>query len=189
MRKALVTLIRSTVLGALLGLAATSAVSATVYKWVDEKGVVHYSDQPHPSAQELDVKSAQTYSATPSSSGSSSGSAGAETARVQSYGSCELYRPENDEVFMNTDTVVVKLRLEPTLQPGHKVAIGLDGKRQTGQPSTGTDFTLKVDRGTHSVIAVIEDQAGNEICRSSPITFHVRQPSRQAPNPANRPRF
>jgi uncharacterized protein DUF4124 len=176
-------------LSALLGLAATAAVSATVYKWVDEKGVVHYSDQPHPSAQELDVKSAQTYSSSAPAAAAAASSAGAETARVDSYATCELYRPENDEVFMNTDTVVAKLRLEPTLLPGHKVAIGIDGKRQTNQPTSGTDFTLKVERGTHSVIAVIEDTTGKEICRSSPVTFHVRQPSRQAPNPANRPRF
>jgi hypothetical protein len=85
--------------------------------------------------------------------------------------------------------VVAKLRLEPPLLPGNKVAIGIDGKRQTNQPTTGTDFTLTVERGTHSVIAVIEDEAGKEICRSSPVTFHVRQPSKQAPNRANRPRF
>jgi len=179
---------RSLILGTLLGLVCASAVSATVYKWVDEKGVVHYSDQPHPSAEQLDVKSAQTYSSNPSASTSTSGT-GAATARVESYAECALYRPENDEVFMNTDTVVVKLRLAPNLLPGHKVAIGLDGKRQTDQPTSGTDFTLKVERGTHSVIAVIEDESGNEICRSSPVTFHVRQPSRQAPNAANRPRF
>jgi uncharacterized protein DUF4124 len=180
---------RTLILGTLLGLACTSAVSATVYKWVDEKGVVHYSDQPHPSAQQLDVKSAQGYSAGPAPSASAPPGNGAETARVESYTTCELYRPENDEVFMNTDTVVVKLRLAPNLLPGHKVAIGLDGKRQTDQPNTAMDFTLTVERGAHSVIAVVEDQENREICRSSPVTFHVRQPSKQAPNPANRPRF
>jgi len=176
-------------LSSLAALVSASALGATVYKWVDEKGVVHYSDQPHPDAQTLELKSAQTYAAgTPSTPTSSSASPNA-AAPTSAYSVCELYRPENDEVFMNTDTVVAKLRLEPQLLPGHKVAIGIDGKRQTDQPTSGTDFTLKVERGTHSIIAVIEDAANNEICRSSPITFHVRQPSRQAPNPANRPRF
>ena len=35
----------------------------TVYKWVDENGVVHYSDQPHPNAQKMQVQEAQTYTA------------------------------------------------------------------------------------------------------------------------------
>jgi uncharacterized protein DUF4124 len=178
---------RTLTLGTLVGLACGSAVSATVYKWVDEKGVVHYSDQPHPSAQQIEAKSAQTYASTPAPTTPPPSST--ETARVESYATCEIFRPENDEVFMNTDTVVVKLRLEPNLLPGHKVAIGVDGKRQTNQPTSGTDFTLTVERGTHSVIAVVEDDLNKEICRSSPITFHVRQPSRQAPNRANRPRF
>jgi len=179
---------RTFILGTLLGLACTSAVSATVYKWVDEKGVIHYSDQPHPSAQQLDVKSAQTYAATPAPSSPAPGG-DTQTARVSSYATCEVFRPENDEVFMNTDTVVVKLRLEPSLLPGHKVAIGVDGRRQTNQPTSGTDFTLTVERGSHSVIAVVEDETNKEICRSAPVTFHVRQPSTQAPNRANRPRF
>ncbi len=178
-------------LSALLAVAATSAVAATVYKWVDDKGVVHYSDQPHPSAQTVELKSAQTYTADTSSGSSTSSSSGSPTGgeRVASYAVCELYRPENDEVFMNTDTVVAKLRLEPALLPGNKVAIGLDGKRQTNQPTTGTDFTITVERGTHSVIAVVEDSLGKELCRTSPITFHVRQPSKQAPNRVNRPKF
>jgi hypothetical protein len=184
MRTASLTLLLSTLLAA-----STWAAGATVYKWVDEKGVVHYSDQPHPNAQQLDVKSAQTYEAGSTPAASSSSSSAAPAARTGAYGTCELYRPENDEVFMNTDTVVVKLRLDPALAPGDKVAIGIDGKRQTNQPTSGTDFSVTVERGTHSVIAVIEDSAGKELCRSSPVTFHVRQPSKQAPNRANRPRF
>jgi hypothetical protein len=182
MRTALLTLFLSTVLAA-----STWAAGATVYKWVDEKGIVHYSDQPHPSAQQLEVKSAQTYEATtPAASAPSSSSAAPSAA---AYGTCELFRPENDEVFMNTDTVVAKLRLDPQLRAGDKVAIGVDGRRQANQPTSGTDFALTVERGTHSVIAVIEDATGKEVCRSAAVTFHVRQPSRQAPNRANRPKF
>jgi len=41
------------------------ALAATVYKWVDENGVTHYSDQPHPGAQKVTVAAPQTYSAPP----------------------------------------------------------------------------------------------------------------------------
>jgi Domain of unknown function (DUF4124) len=176
-------------LSTVLGLACASALGGTVYKWVDEKGVTHYSDQPHPAAETVELKSAQTYSNGDAPAAATSSASASSANPDAAYATCELYRPENDEVFLNTDAVTAKLRLQPQLLPGNRVAIGLDGKRQTNQPTSGTDFTLTVERGTHTVVAVIEDEAGKELCRSGVVTFHVRQPSKQAPNRANRPRF
>src|SRR5579883_3116171 len=53
-----------------LGLLTVSALAdnggrTTVYRWVDAQGVVHYSDQPHPNAQKLEISGAQTFSALP----------------------------------------------------------------------------------------------------------------------------
>ena len=39
------------------------ALAGSVYKWVDENGVTHYSDQPHENAQKVELKAPQTYSA------------------------------------------------------------------------------------------------------------------------------
>jgi len=47
----------------LTSLVCSLALAATVYKWVDENGIVHYSDQPHPNAQKVGVQPAQTYKA------------------------------------------------------------------------------------------------------------------------------
>ena len=44
-------------------LACTVTVAATVYRWVDENGVTHYSDQPHENAEKVTVAAPQTYSA------------------------------------------------------------------------------------------------------------------------------
>ena len=176
-------------LSTVLGLACASALGGTVYKWVDEKGVTHYSDQPHPAAETVELKSAQTYSNGDAPATATSSASASSPNPGAAYATCELYRPENDEVFLNTDAVTAKVRLQPQLLPGNRVAIGLDGKRQTNQPTSGTDFTLTVERGTHTVVAVIEDETGKELCRSGVVTFHVRQPSKQAPNSTNRPRF
>lgn len=178
------------ILTTLLGLACAAAVGGTVYKWVDEKGVTHYSDQPHPAAETVELKSAQTYGTGDAPAPSTTSTSSSPTSSGPAYATCELFRPENDEVFLNTDTVTAKLRLEPVLLPGNRVALGLDGKRQMNQPKSGTDFVLtQVERGTHSLVAVIEDETGKELCRSGVVTFHVRQPSKQAPNRVNRPRF
>jgi len=170
-----------------LGLASASVIAATVYKWVDEQGVIHYSDQPDPRAQKVEVESAQTFTSTPVPDAPSPSAPADAGPR---YALCELYRPENDEVFLNTDTVTTKLRLQPQLQAGDRVAIALDGKRQTNVPESGSDFVLtNVTRGTHTVMAVIEDSQGKAVCTTGSITFHVRQPSVQAPIPSVRPKF
>jgi len=170
---------------AAIALACASTFAATVYKWVDEKGVVHYSDQPHQDAQKLDVKAAQTYQSTGVSAPSSSTPANAQAAGA--YGQCSIARPENDEVFLNTDTVSASLRLNPQLRQGDRITFNLDGKGV--QSGASTSATLKVDRGTHALAVVIQDSDGKAVCTSPSVTFHVRQPSRQAPNRANRPRF
>jgi hypothetical protein len=173
---------------AVLALAGASALAGPLYKWVDEKGVIHYSDQPHPNAEKVDVQSAQTYRSQGVPQSSSSSSTTPPPAQAGAYRQCELYRPENDEVFLNTDTVVAKVRLDPQqLRDGDRITFGLDGKRSQSSPSM--EAALKVERGTHSLVAVIEDSSGKAVCTTSSVTFHVRQPSVQAPNRANRPRF
>ncbi len=164
-------------------------MAATVYKWVDAQGVAHYSDQPHAEAKVIDVQPTNVV-------GTGSTAPPPVTAKPANVPAgpayrCEIFRPENDEVFLNTSTISARLRLEPDLQPGDQVAIAIDGKRLQGQPTRGLEFVLTdVERGTHTVMIAIYDRTGKqELCTTSPITFHVRQPSVQAPVKATRPRF
>ncbi|HEY8507613.1 MAG TPA: DUF4124 domain-containing protein [Steroidobacteraceae bacterium] len=168
----------------------TVCSAATVYKWVDANGVTHYSDQPHPGAEQVEVGTPQTYSAPPPPPARAPSRPAARQEQADSYSMCEITRPSNDEVIFNDFSVTVMVRVMPELRAGHTLSVAMDGKRlpQTVVPDAG--FTINpVYRGTHTLVAVIEDATGRELCRSSTITFHVRQPSRLAPNPANRPRF
>ena len=103
-----------------------TAISATVYKWVDADGVTHYTDQPHTGAQKLQLQGAQTYS---SASQKPSAAASAAAARHTSgapkdtgpiYTVCALTRPNNDEVFVNASSVPANVHLEPNLRDGDK---------------------------------------------------------------------
>ena len=171
-----------------LSLLSSVAVAAgPVYKWVDAQGVTHYSDQPHPDAQTVEVPPVQTYHSTPAPNVSSSRPADTTAAR---YGTCRLARPENDEVFLNTSTVPVAMRLVPDLVPGDKITLTVDGKLAPNQPTAGGSVVLtNVDRGSHTVSASVTDAAGKQQCATPAITFHVRQPSVQAPVKAVRPKF
>jgi len=177
-----------TLLSASLALTCTVAVAATVYKWVDENGVVHYSDQPHENAQKVELKAPQTYSAPKAPAPSSSNSSRPAPKQGPIYQSCTVTEPANDQVFMNTSTVTAGVSVQPVMRAGDQALVTLDGQRVPGVPVAGGQFTISpVDRGSHSLQLVVQDSSGKAVCQSPTVTFHVHQPSLQAPNPANRP--
>jgi hypothetical protein len=183
MRPTRFTLIRSLAVASLGLLAATAFADnggrTTVYKWVDAKGIVHYSDQPHPHAQKLEIQGAQTFSApavplTPSDSGSQP----AEPSGP-AYQSCVIAQPADQQMLMNVYSATAVVQTSPPLRRGDGVHLFVDGKQM---PGPGPSFTFKVYRGQHSVQAVIEDGTGQIVCETSTVTFYVHQPSIQNPH-------
>ena len=170
-----------TLLFTLISFACTVAVAATVYKWVDENGVVHYSDQPHENAEKVELKAPQTY--TPAKTPDSQSSrAPARGPRPSTYQSCSVSEPANDQVFMNTDTVNAGVTIQPAVRPGDTAVVTLDGQVVPGVPASGGQFTISpVDRGTHTIQMVVRDPSGATVCSSPAVTFNVRQPSTQSP--------
>jgi hypothetical protein len=180
-----------TLLPLALSLVSGVAVAATVYRWVDAQGIVHYSDQPHPQAQVLDVQPKNLVSTPVQSSSSSSSTSTTPAGPDAPPYRCDLIRPENDEVFLNTSTVSARVQIEPQLAANDQIAIAVDGKRLQNQPTRGTEFIIQdVERGTHTIMIAVYDSTGkNQLCTTSTATFHVRQPSTQAPVKAVRPKF
>lgn len=166
---------------------STTALAATVYKWVDQDGVTHYSDQPHPGAQKIEVQAAQTYKGSgqrfanpvPRSSGASG----------PVYSACAITRPTPDEVFMNTAAAPASVHVDPGLRPSDRLAVLLDGTPVQSSVAPDVEFTLAgLARGTHSLSVRVEDSSGAVVCQSAGVTFNVHQPSVLAPNlPAVRP--
>jgi Domain of unknown function (DUF4124) len=170
----------------LISLLASLAVAGTVYKWVDENGVVHYSDQPHPEAKKVDVPAAQTYKGAASVPAMPAGPPAppASAQPASAYQGCAISQPTNDQTFTNVDSLSIVVRTDPGLRAGDQVFLTLDGQPLNGGKPTGSQFTLSpVDRGTHSVQAVVRNSEGGVLCQSQGVTFNVHQPSIQ--NPAN----
>lgn len=159
------------------GLSGTASAS-DVYKWVDERGVTHYSDQPVPGATKIEVRSGNISQA-PAASVPSTSSAASDADAAQSYRDFEIYRPEVDEAIINTGGQVgVEIRMDPKVLPLHTLSLYLDGKLVTGFPRNSLSYTLtEVPRGVHSVTAIITDQSGKTIRETSPVGFTVRQES------------
>lgn len=84
-------------------------------------------------------------------------------------------------VWNNEGKVPVAVFLSPTLQPGHKVRLLLDGQ-PAGPPFGSLAATLTdVDRGSHRVSAQLLDQAGNILKEAGPVSFTLHQISVNSP--------
>lgn len=168
----------------LLTVACTAtAFAATVYKWVDENGVTHYSDQPHENAQKVTIAAPQTYSASKGLYNSSSPSP-AGKAPINTYASCSVVQPANDSTFQNTSTVSVAAQSSPAPYGGDRMLLMLDGAKIANFPGSGGAYTIDpIDRGQHTLQAVIQDSTGKTVCQSASVQFTVLQASTL--NPAN----
>ena len=161
-------------------LGAGAAVAQT-YRWVDENGVVHYSDRPVEGAQEVTIDYIRP-SATPSRppvyqrrERSEEGVAATEPDRPL-YESLDIGSPAEEEtVWNNQGQLTVSLALQPGLQPGHRVRVFLDGA-PTDASST-TVLLQNVYRGAHTLQAEVIDSNGNMVMRSQPRRFFVQQTS------------
>jgi hypothetical protein len=168
--------------------ALTATANATIYRWVDEQGVTHYSDQPHTGAEKVHVDAPQVYTASPPPKTSNSPS-GLPLAGGQAHLTCEIESPANDQMFMNAHSVSGHVRLSFDPGPGLRLSVLLDGKPVPSVDASG-GFTMdEIERGTHTLTATVVDPAGQTVCQSQSIMFHVHQPSQQAPNAVNRPKF
>lgn len=182
-RQLLVAVATACWLAGLLGSGAADA-QAQLYRWVDAKGVTHWSDRPVQGAERVDVPAAQGYRPAPVQQRPVSTSAPASegAAGPVSYSSVEIVRPANDEAFVNTGGAVdVAASLNPPLAPGHRTWFVLDGQRLEGPSPESTSTTLNAERGTHTIAIEIADQSGSVVASSAPVTFHVRQTSIATP--------
>lgn len=156
--------------------AAAAAAQQQAYRWVDEDGVVHFSDRPREGAEVVQLPSpnvatlrrAQRAPAT-------SGDAADETEEpAVGYTSIEIVSPRAEETLWNIEGVLnVSVALQPGLQPGHQVRAYFDGEMR---PVSGTSFQLQeVWRGVHNIQVEVVDATGKVMIRSQPSRFYVQQ--------------
>jgi hypothetical protein len=160
----------------LLIAAAPVLATTTLYKWVDDQGVVHYSDQPEPGAEKIKVRSAQTFKGTPASN-QGPGIQQNQPAATR-YARLAIETPVADQVLLNESGVLVVASVEPALQPGHQLLYMLDGRPVDGLGPESTSVTLdSVPRGSHTIAVIILDETGSTVASSAAVSFAVREPS------------
>ena len=155
--------------------------NSTVYKWVGPHGVIHYSDHPHPNAIKLTIEGAQTYAPPPPlpTDLSRRPAPPANAMPAHRYRSCAIAYPRERQMLMNVYHTTVVVRTDPALFPGNKMELYFDGRRM---PGNGPSFSFAVNRGKHTVSAVVLNGFGQIACETSTVTFYVHQPSIQNPH-------
>ena len=148
--------------------------SAATYRWVDDDGVVHFSDKPHEGAEEIALTKAQGYSSTPPAARQVARAGDEESFQ---YDSVEIVSPYEEEVLFNVETqMTMQAAIVPALRPNHFLRLTIDGKDVTDKPVRGSSFRIDgVFRGTHSAQLTVVDADGNTVQQSGARTFHVRQ--------------
>ncbi|MEO1320983.1 MAG: DUF4124 domain-containing protein, partial [Pseudomonadota bacterium] len=165
-------------------LLCATAAAQQVYRWVDENGVVHYSDQPPPNdgaeTVELDVPEGFSNPAQRIARGESTRRAinrdDDVLEAVGSYRRATITTPEPQQVLWNIATnLSVSMTLEPALAGSHRIQWLLDGQ-PIGEPVLGLQTTLTpVFRGTHTLTANVVDSQGTTVFSTAPVTFYVQQ--------------
>ena len=164
---------------AILSLAAASAVLAEdAYRWVDEEGVVQYSDRPHPGAVRIVLSAGPAQPARPRTANTVTTPEPdpvAEAApEAPNYESIDISSPGAEETLWNiAGSLNVTVNLQPGLQEGDQVRVHIDG---TPQIVGGTSFVLpEIYRGVHNIQVEVIDQAGQLRIRSANNRFYVQQ--------------
>ncbi|MDP9083990.1 MAG: DUF4124 domain-containing protein [Pseudomonadota bacterium] len=166
-------------------LAAFAGQAAVVYKWTDDHGLVHYSDQPVPGAQKIVTASSSRSNGSGASAGAASPaapSAKKPTASAINYTQFAITSPSPEQTYFGDEIVSVSLALQPALKEGQSITWHLNGKQLDDQGPGTTQFTLQsLERGAYVIAATILDQNTGESLSSETVNFYVRQPSVLSP--------
>ena len=160
-------------------------VTAEVYRWVDENGNTVFSDQPSANAKQIELPEPSTYSPvvipaeTQADSEQTDADAEEEMPAAPNY-QLQIASPQDDEALrVNDGNLTVNIQIRPALsqQRGDMIQLRMDG-RPYGQPRAGLSFNLaNVDRGTHTLSAVVMNANGEELAQSATIKFHLQRNS------------
>jgi hypothetical protein len=160
-------------------------MAAETWKWKDANGVVHYSDQPVPGAERINVVAPKPSSSAPKPAAaprvaatSPESNQATNQPAIVPYTRCVITAPDNDETFSAVNAVTAGVLIEPALQSGHHIEVLLNGNSVQDWPKDAMGFVLKkLERGAYTISARVLDDFGGAVCSGPTINFYVRLPT------------
>ncbi|MCW8943192.1 MAG: DUF4124 domain-containing protein [Sedimenticola sp.] len=153
---------------------------SAIYKWVDNKGEVHYSDTPTRDAEQIKLSDPTIYSPTGAESRAAPtpGSGTTPTEKPLKYSSFVIVAPGNNEtVRAEGGAVTIQFQIQPGLQTGHYIVPVVDGRILSQRVAAPVLVLEGVERGSHMVHASIHNATGQLQARSNIVQFFVQQTS------------
>jgi hypothetical protein len=165
--------------GCLFALAVQAQESKReLWTWKDANGVTQYSDRPVPGAKRVELHTSTPVAPAPAARPATAMPEAKPAAASVQYQSLEIWQPESGETFFGADaTVNVRLRSEPSLASGDRLVLYLDGKPVEAASNAYEHTFSTLERGVHSLTAMIFDDRGKEKIRSEPRVFNIKLPT------------
>lgn len=159
--------------------------AATVYKWIDADGVVHFSDQPADGAEKITTSSGSTRGIL---TGPAPGATAQDKPKTTSFADTQvtIVSPAHEQTFSGAEAVTATLSVEPAPKSAHQFSITwtLNGS-PVGEGADAISFTLPealtASRGSYTLGATVTDPVSGESKSAAPVTFSVLRPSLLSP--------
>ncbi|MFZ1570224.1 MAG: DUF4124 domain-containing protein [Thiolinea sp.] len=192
-----VSIVRTLVLISLL--CCMTAASAEIYRWTDANGKQIYGDEPPENARAIEpialptltvaerfktnAKPANNQTTAPQEANEESqhktvvvqdtSKLDDEPLAAGSYKKFSILIPSVDEVVRsNSGDLNIKLDIQPALKKDHGVVIYIDGRQASETASDSIDIA-GIERGEHSVFAVLHDGKDNLLGNTEAVNFTV----------------
>jgi hypothetical protein len=162
---------------------ATNAMSADVYKVVDEDGNVSYTDKPPPDGSKpiklapISVVEAPTYEQPKKADAEGEESKEMTLGYLRKqYSDFAIVSPQQEESVWHPEAAMpVAWSTRYQLQEGMQVTVYVDGK-QIAKTSDQIIPVPNIERGEHKVEAQLTDSKNRRVATAEPVTFFVRRP-------------
>jgi len=155
---------------------------AAIYKWVDEDGGVHFSDEHHKGAEKISSEDVPTYEALPIPK--LKPISDEKMKASEPYYSLYIVEPKRDTTVRNNMGYVnIDFEVKPGLYPGDTLLVLLDGKVIQKRRYEANISLLNVERGTHTIELQIIGKDKKLKIRTRPVRFHMRKAYRNHRGP------
>ena len=159
-----------------------SVYAAQIYRSVDEKGNLSFSDKESPLAEKVELENITIVSMPRRVLGSSNSTRldGERLVGKTFYKSFSILTPSDGETIRNVQEIVVRVALEPEIvrDIGHKVVLYLDSEPHSFPPADTSMTLTGLERGKHTLEAVVFDIDETELIRAMPVVFYLHRHSR-----------
>ncbi|MCK5726290.1 MAG: DUF4124 domain-containing protein [Thiotrichaceae bacterium] len=163
-----------------ISLTITISSFANIYTWTDENGKTIYGDNPpEHNIQEVIPQELTIIPAYTDPNETNQSNILQDTEKRTEYTTFKITTPAHDKTIqVNTGTIDIAMELSPTLSDKDRIFIYLDGKKVIKDSQSLSASLQSLDRGTHTLFAVVRTEEGDVLINSNTVKFHLLRSSR-----------